>query len=179
MISHYRMTSFAASILILLSAAGIASPQAKPAPQEKLTPQETADMREVRGFRLNLDVLNKYDGAVKAIAKAVKDDPDLKKQMDAETGEQSSIDASVKTLEKYPPITAAIKSAGLSNRQYIVMTGTLIGTVLAVGLKRQGQIKAYPPPISPENAAFVEQNYDKVNAIAQRAAEAYNVEKYN
>ena len=35
--------------------------------------------------------------------------------------------------------------------------------VTIVGMKRQGAIKAYPPNmITPENATFVEQNYDKL-----------------
>jgi hypothetical protein len=44
------------------------------------------------------------------------------------------------------------------------MTGTLMGATMAVGMKTQGQLKEIPPSVSPENAAFVEQNYDKINA---------------
>ncbi len=172
-----RIASFATSVILVLSSVGIAAAQEKAAPQEKPTPQEALDMKEVRGFRLTLDNLNKYDAAARAIAKLMKENPDLKKQMEAESAEHSSIDSSVKTLEKYPPIAEAIKNAGLSKREYIVMTGTLMVTVLAVDLKRQGQLKAYPASISPENAAFVEHNFDKVAAIAQRAADAYNVEQ--
>ena len=149
MILRNRFTAFAAAVMLLLSIASVAAQPQKSTTHEKLTPQDTTDMKEVRGFRLTMENLNKYDAAVRAIAKVVKNDPDLKNQMDQEGGDQSSIDSSVKTLEKYAPLTAAIKAAGLTNRQYIVMTGTLIGTVLAVGLKRQGQIKEYPPAVSP------------------------------
>jgi len=41
--------------------------------------------------------------------------------------------------------------------------------VTFVGLKRQGMIQAYPPnSITPQNAAFVESNWDKIQAINKR-----------
>jgi hypothetical protein len=172
-----RITLIAASFILLLLNARIAASQEKPTPEEKPTPREALDLKEVRGFRLTMDNLNKYDVAARAIAKVMKENPAIKEQMENESAEHPSIDSSVKTLEKYPPIAEAIKNAGLSKRDYIVMTGTLMVTVLAVDMKRQGQIKAYPASISPENAKFVEQNFDKVAAIAQRAADAYKDEK--
>ena len=34
-----------------------------------------------------------------------------------------------------------------------------------VGMKKAGNIKEYPSSISPENAAFIEQNYDKLQGM--------------
>ena len=45
------------------------------------------------------------------------------------------------------------------------MTGALLSDVMAVGMKKGRTIKAYPATISPENAAFLEQNYDKIQAL--------------
>ena len=43
--------------LLLVLCPGMAQAQAKPAAQEKPTAQETADMKEVRAFRLTMDNL--------------------------------------------------------------------------------------------------------------------------
>ncbi len=172
-----RIAWFGILFLLLVRCEAVAQAQEKPAAQEKPTAQEVLDMKEVRSFRLTVDNLSKYDAASRAIAKAIKDNPGIKDQMEDQTPDHPSIDSSVKELDKYPPIVAAIASAGLSKRDYIVMTGTLMVTVLAVDMKRQGQLKAYPATISPENAAFVEKNFDKVAAISQRAADAYKDQK--
>lgn len=172
-----RVANLALSCLLLALYPGMARAQAKPAAQEKPTAQETADMKEVKAFRLSMDNLAKYDAAARAIGKVMKENPGMKDQMEDETPEHPSIDSSVKDLDKYPAIVAAIIGTGLSKRDYIVMTGTLMVTVLAVDMKRQGQLKAYPAAISPENATFVEKNFDKVAAISQRAADAYKDQK--
>jgi hypothetical protein len=40
---------------------------------------------------------------------------------------------------------------------------------MVVGMKKQGAIKAYPPNlITPENATFVEQNYDKLAELGKK-----------
>jgi hypothetical protein len=172
-----RIVSFGILFFLLVPCAAMAQAQEKPAPQEKPTAQEVLDMKEVRAFRLTVDNLSKYDAAARAIAKAIKDNPGIKDQMEDQTPDHPSIDSSVKELDKYPAIAEAIKNAGLSKRDYIVMTGTLMVTVLAVDMKRQGQLKTYPATISPENATFVEKNFDKVAAISQRAADAYKDQK--
>jgi hypothetical protein len=71
----------------------------------------------------------------------------------------------VKTTEKYPEVTGAIESAGLTTRDYVVISGTLTGSIMAVDMKKQGQIKSYPTTLLPENLAFVEKNYEKLKSM--------------
>jgi hypothetical protein len=147
----------------LIIAVCLASLSANAAPQGKSARREDPDMKEVTAFKLSMDNVNKFISASTALAKLQKENPDMRKSMDQETGPKT-IDNSVKAIEKYPPVLAAIKDVGLSPREYVVMTGTLMGATMAVGMKKQGQLKEIPPSVSPENAAFVEQNYDKINA---------------
>jgi len=158
--------------LLLVCAPAKAAPQAAPhATPPRGNPPDDADSREYRNYRLTLESVNKFVAASKALVKLSHDNPELEKQMEAQS-DARTIDEAVKTTEKYPAVTAAIKSAGLTTRDFVVMTGTLMGAQMAVGMKKQGQIKQYPPSVSPENAAFVEQNWDKLNAMMRSVAES-------
>lgn len=165
-------------LLCLTSGAAARAPQKNSAAQEAQTrrngpPQgpSAADTKEYRDFRLTMDNVNKYVAASKAIVKLMHDNPELEQQLESQS-DATTIDAAVKTTEKYPEVTGAIKNAGLSTRDFVVMGGTLTGAEMAVGMKKQGQIKDYPPAVSPENIAFVEQNWDKLNAMMKAVAES-------
>jgi hypothetical protein len=45
------------------------------------------------------------------------------------------------------------------------MSATILTTGMVVGMRKQGAIKEIPPMVSAANAAFVEQNYDKISAL--------------
>jgi hypothetical protein len=45
------------------------------------------------------------------------------------------------------------------------MSVSLIGGTMAVGMKKQGAIAEYPATLSPQNAAFLEQNFDRLQAL--------------
>lgn len=168
MIDRVRMAAWAGSALLLLSALGISRPQAAPQPGN---PPNDADSKEYRNYRLTMENINKFVAASKALVKLSHDNPGLEKDMESQS-DASTIDEAVKTTEKYPAVTNAIKDAGLTTRDFVVMTGTLMSAQMAVGMKKQGQIKQYPPSVSPENAAFVEQNWDKLNAMMKSVADS-------
>lgn len=123
-----------------------------------------ADAHEYRNYRLDMNNVTKYVAATKAILKLMSDNPTLKKQLESQR-DVPTIDEAVKTTEKYPEVTAGIESAGLTTRDYVVISGTLTGAMMAVDMKRQGQLKSYPTTILPENIAFVEKNYQKLKSM--------------
>ena len=153
----------------LLLGIGVAGSQ-----DEKTSAQLEAEKNEVKNFVLTSDKLDKYADAVKAIRKVQKDDPALKKQMDDDNSKNpsNSISGSVATIEKYPPVVNALKSVGLSPRDFFVMTYTLINSAAAVHMKKVGAIKEYPDSVLPDNAAFVEKNYDRISKIFNSASDS-------
>jgi hypothetical protein len=159
---------------LALSVCGKTVARAAQAPQ-----QASAEQKEVANFRLSKDKLNKYEAAVKAYDKLVAANPGLKKQMDTESGanDHNTVAGSVAVIEKHPPVVDAIKSAGLSTREYVVMTYALINTDMAVGMKKKGMIKEYPASVSPANVTFVEQNYSRINALMSSMGSADNSEQ--
>jgi N-acetylglucosamine-6-phosphate deacetylase len=129
--------------------------------------QVEAEKREVKNFVLTTDKLDQYGAAVTAMHKVQKDNPTIKKQMDDEDSRNptNTIAGSVATIEKYPSIAKAIKDAGLSPRDFVVMTYTLINSAAAVQMKKAGTIKEYPDSVLPENASFVDKNYQRIKQI--------------
>jgi hypothetical protein len=161
---QYAMAFALAAVLLLAAAArGVAQNQK----DDKSSAQLEAEKTEVKNFVLTADKLDKYDAAVKAIRKTQKDNPDLKKQMDDEDSRNpsSTVAGSVATIEKYPPIANAIKGAGLTPRDFVVMTYTLINSAAAVQMKKAGTIKEYPNSVLPENISFVDKNYEQIKKI--------------
>ncbi len=126
--------------------------------------QSEADANEYKNYRLNMNSVNKYMTATKAILKLMSDNPTLREQLNSQH-DVPTIDEAVKTTEKYPELNAAIETAGLTTREYVVMSGTLTGAMMAVDMKKQGQITAYPTTILPENLTFVEKNYEKLKSM--------------
>jgi hypothetical protein len=123
---------------------------------------ETADSREIRAYRLNMDVIQRYMGAFKLIS----NDAAAKKCFENNTpGNAPTLDAGEKRINACPVAVGILKTAGLKPREFMVLTGALFADFIAVGLKRQGTAKEYPPSISPENAAFIDQNFDKLQAL--------------
>ena len=167
MVDRRKIVACAGAAVLLLVVAGVAAPQAG----QRGNPPDDADSKEYRGYRLTMDNVNKFVAASKALVKLSHDNPELEKEMESQSDARTIEDA-VKTTEKYPAVTAAIKGAGLTTRDFVVMTGTLMGAEMAVGMKKQGQIKQYPPSVSPENAAFVEENWEKLNAMMKAVAES-------
>jgi hypothetical protein len=123
---------------------------------------ETPDRKEIREYRLNMDVIQRYLGAFKAIS----NDAAVKKCFNNDApGNAPTLDTGEKRLSGCPAAVAILKPAGLKPREFMVITGALFSDFIAVGMKREGKLKEYPSTISAENAAFIDQNFDKLQAL--------------
>ncbi len=137
------------------------------AQEQQTSAQVQAEKNEVKNYVLTTEKLDKYESAIKATLKVEKENPVLEKQMDDENSQNPSntIAGSVTTIEKHPPIANAIKGAGMSPRDFVVMTYALINSAAAVQMKKAGAVKDYPESVLAENAAFVEKNYERIKKI--------------
>jgi hypothetical protein len=129
------------------------------AAQSRAQKADSPDVKEIRDYRLNMDIIQRYMGAFKAAST----DPVAQKCFDSNPpGNAPTLDAGEKLLNTCPAAVADLKAAGIKPREFLIVTAALIGDFMAVGMKKTGAIKEYPASISPENAAFIEQNYDKL-----------------
>jgi len=140
-------------IAVILLSAGFAAAQ----PRGNAT--NDPDLKEIRDYRLNMDIVQKYI----RVAKAATADPAAKKCFD--NNPPTSLNAGEKMITACPPFAAHLSAAGVKPREFLIITAALIGDYVAVGMKKKGTIKEYPPSISPANAAFIEQNYDKLQTL--------------
>ncbi|MGA7236669.1 MAG: hypothetical protein WBY44_13365 [Bryobacteraceae bacterium] len=144
-----------ASIIAILLAALAATAQSR-------SKKDDPDVKEIRDYRLSMDIVDRYVRAVKSATA----DPGAKKCfVNNSPGNAPNLDAGEKIINACPAAVADLKTAGIKPREFLIVTAALIGDVMAVGMKKAGTIKEYPSSISPENAAFVEQNYDKLQAM--------------
>jgi hypothetical protein len=133
------------------------------APQSAKRP-DSPDMKEIRDYRLSMDNIQKFVAALKVISK----DEAVKKCGAANNaGNATTLDLGQKQLESCPAAVADLTAQGLKPREFLLLTANVMGDFMAVGMKRTGQIKEYPSSISPENAAFVEQNFDKLKSMIE------------
>lgn len=127
------------------------------------------DLVEIRQYRLTMDKLEKAASASQQMNSLMAGNPDLKKRVDAED-DDATIDQKARRFDTmFPEAAAVVRRNGLSTREYIVVSLAFMNDYMVVGMKKQGSIKEYPPNlITTENAAFVEQNFDKLKAIADK-----------
>ncbi len=132
----------------------------------KRTRPDTPDIVEMRNYRLSMDKVDKFAAASQSLVALSKSNPAMRSAMQSGTGAKT-LDEGAKVMEsKYPEAAAAIQKAGMSVREFFLTSVTLMTTTLAVGLKKQGQtLDQLPGTVSPENLAFVEQNYPKIEKL--------------
>ncbi|MGB9029419.1 MAG: hypothetical protein WCC27_04785 [Acidobacteriaceae bacterium] len=134
------------------------------------------DLIEVRKYTLTMPKIQNLVAATDAINKMVAADPSLKQKMDAGADTDKTLDQKVRNIDtNFPQVAAVLHSHGLSTREYLLVTLAFINDVSFVAMKKQGMIKDYPPnSVTPENAAFVEANYDKLQQIGQKLSPDQN-----
>jgi hypothetical protein len=155
-----------AALLALVLAAVI------PASAQSVLPANNSDpdLVEVRNYPLTMDKVEKLAAAVDALNQLETANPALKSKMDAEPADDQTIDAKVRSLDtRFPEAADVVHQNGLTSRDYIVVSLAFLNDVAFVSMRRQGTLHSYPPgSITPENAAFVESNYDKLQQLSQK-----------
>lgn len=132
----------------------------------------TPDVIEIRHYQLTVDKAEKAATAMESINKLTAENPAIKEQMDASAAGSLPITKQAENIDaKFPQVAAIIHAGGFATREFIVVIGAIMNDSGFVGLKKQGLIKEYPAKaITPENAALVEENWDKFKAIAAKMA---------
>jgi hypothetical protein len=132
------------------------------------------DLIEARRYTLTMDKIEKLAAATDTINKLTASNPALKSKMDAASTGNLSIDQRAKNIDaNFPQNATLIHGNGLTTREYIVVMIAFINDVTFVGMKKQGIINDYPPnSVTPQNAAFVESNFDKLQQIGQKLSPA-------
>jgi hypothetical protein len=152
--THQAVAAFGTCILL---AAGANA-------QSKKSSGGDASQKELYNYVLTMDKIQKMANATRDLEALAKQHPDLK-----DTGSANSLNESVAKIEKYPEAVAAIKKNGLTTREYLVGFMTLLQATMAVGFKKSGTYKDYPPTmlqlVSKQNLDFVEQHWNEIRKL--------------
>ena len=99
---------------------------------------------------------------------------ELRAKLEAEDAEaaRNGDDQEPKTLgdmarriDREPDLANAIRSVGLTTREYSLLTLSFFNAMFAHGMKKAGTIKELPSDILPENIAFIQSNEAELNGI--------------
>jgi hypothetical protein len=126
--------------------------------------QEKAELRQ---YRLTMPKIRQWAAATLAFAKALEADPALAKKIkESNEPEPRTLMDFVGQIDRQPRLAAAIKSAGLSSRDYATVTLVYYPALLAFGAKKQGA-KELPKDILPDNVALIEANEAELMKLNQ------------
>jgi hypothetical protein len=127
---------------------------------------DDADLKELFSYTLTMEKIQKLVNAQKDLDALQKNNPELAKNLKGEDPSKEDLDALTQAIAKYPQVVEVLKKDGLAPREYVVSSITLIQAGTAVGLKKAGTYKEYPPQllklVSQGNLAFVEQHWDEI-----------------
>lgn len=96
-------------------------------------------------------------------AKLEAEDADAARRGDDQ--EPKTLGDMARRIDREPDLANAIRSAGLTTREYSMLTLSFFNAMFAHGLKKAGTIKELPADILPENIAFIQSNEAELNQI--------------
>jgi hypothetical protein len=139
------------------------------------SPEE--DLADVQGYKLSMDKFDKFMAAQRNLALRMKDlSPAEREAMqardEADDGSDDSLDDMVRKIEGQPLMNAAIKDAGLSAREYALITMSMIQSGMAAGV-----LKMRPNDNADSLVREMKANMDNVRFMQQNEAEIQRKQK--
>src|ERR1041385_1285453 len=145
---------------VLLSGAALAQPKKRGV--------DDAEQKELHDYVLTMDKINKMAAVTKAFQDYGKRHPEVNSDKNSDS---KSLDEMVQKIQKLPEAQAILAKNGISARDYAVGFFSLMQASIAVGAKKPGAYKDYPPEmlklVSTANLAFVEQHFDEITKLTK------------
>lgn len=84
---------------------------------------QTAEEKALRAYSLDMTKLNKYAAVTEKVAAMVQANPSLATKYESEAAKaEESLDETIKSLEKIPELSSAVRSQGSTMRDYMMTT---------------------------------------------------------
>jgi multidrug efflux pump subunit AcrA (membrane-fusion protein) len=127
------------------------------------------DVQELRAYKLTMPKVKQMAAATLAYAQAQARKSKLQAQADAARAgddvEPKTLNDMARRIEREPDLANAIRGAGLTTREYSMVTLSFFNAMFAHGMKKAGTIKELPADILPDNVAFIQSNEAELNQI--------------
>ena len=128
-----------------------------------------ADLRELSRYVLTMADIRKYAAANANLAKHPKAEQEDENAEDDEADDDESLDEMAARIEKIPAARKALASAGLTARQYAVITMALFQASMAQYAVEQGADPAKvarDASVNPANIRFVKENKTELEQMS-------------
>jgi hypothetical protein len=124
--------------------------------------ETSASMREVKAYRLTESGLERYLQATRNLG-------NVKMNCEKPASMKFVIDAAVADLEAIPGAKAAIQSAGMSTREYVLFGWAVPHNIAAAAQAREAG-GATPQGAIPENIDFMNRHQEEIVRVAEGVA---------
>ncbi len=131
------------------------------------------DKKELQGYKLTLDKLDKLEAVTKKLIAAAKSDPQIKKEMQAIDGEKGgSIDAINATFDKLAPhVVALLKAEGIDAHDYLLGLMSTMFASMGAAAKASGGGAQLPDFVPAANIELVEKNQPRFEEATKTLSE--------
>lgn len=154
-----------AKCIAAICAAGVLLGSSAAAQSKTRASGDDRDQKELYNYVLTMDKIQKIGTATKALSELGKRHPELQNESD----NNKNLDELARNFQKYPEAVAILARNGMTPREYSVGILTLMQASIAVGFKKSGTYKEYPPEmlklVSKANLAFVDQHFDEIKKL--------------
>lgn len=158
-----RFARSVALALLFTMLAAVSGPQAHSASGD-------ADLRELSRYVLTLADVRRYAAANEALARQPQAEQNEEEAEDEDATDNESLDDMVKRIEGVPGARQSIEAAGLTVRQYAVITMALFQAAFANFAVEQGADPAKvarDAGVNPANIRFVKENKAELEKLKQ------------
>lgn len=115
-----------------------------------------SDLKAVSGYRLNDKSLAQYTAVIRNLVALQKEHPEIVEQLnkDNESENADSIADVVDVINRYPQLSGAITSAGMSVTDYVTCSYALIQTAIYALVAANGDWSKVPAGIPTDNVRY-------------------------
>jgi hypothetical protein len=137
--------------------------------------ENSADLRDVTRYELSMDKIDKYYAAMRNMALAMKGmSAEEREKLDMDAGDDLSLDDYAAKLEREPAVRRAIEQAGLSTREFALLTMSMVQTglasaVLAMRPKDNADSLMREMKVNPDNVRFLREHEAELKTKQQAA----------
>ena len=137
------------------------------------------DRKELQGYKLTLEKLDKLEAVTKKLVAAAKADPQIKKEMQAIDTEKGGTIASInETFDKLAPhVAALLKAEGTDPHDYLLGLMSTMSASMGAAAKAAGGADQIPDFIPAANIELAEKNGPRFEQATQTLSELDEVGK--
>jgi hypothetical protein len=134
---------------------------------------QSPEEKAIGAYTLDMTKLNKYAAVTEKIAAMVQANPSLATKYEGEASKANeSLDETIKSLEKIPELSSAVRSQGFTMRDYMMTTLAVAFATMYREMKKADPRAELPAGVNPANVKLMDEHAAEVRKIEARVQAA-------